>query len=293
MMVGSSKRLPWLLLAPALSVLALVLALPLGYCLYLSLFDVSLRTGQARFAGLENYLRLVTDLRFLSSAARTLAFVGVSLALELVLGLGLALMMHQLWRGRGLFRAAVMVPWAIPTVVSGLLWAWIFNDRLGLANAVLAAAGLEPVAWLAGPGTAWAALMAAEVWKTAPFVALILLAGLQMIPRELYEAAEIDGASRREAFFRITLPLLSPVMLLAMLFRTVDAMRVFDLVAVMTGGGPAGATEVLSLYSYRVLFTNLEFGYGSAVSAVLFLAAMAVSLAYMRAMLGRERASGG
>lgn len=291
-MVGRPKSLGWVLMSPALAVLALVLAMPLGYCLFLSLFDASLRTGQSQFAGLGNYIRLASDLRFLSSAARTLGFVGVSLALELALGLGLALLMHGLWRGRGLFRAAVMVPWAIPTVVSGLLWAWIFNDRLGPANAVLAAAGLDPVAWLAGPGTAWAALMAAEVWKTTPFVALILLAGLQMIPRELYEAAEIDGAGRWKTFSRITLPLLSPVLLLAMLFRTVDALRVFDLVAVMTGGGPAGATEVLSLYNYRVLFTNLEFGYGSAVSAVLFLTAMAGSLAYLRAMLGRERASG-
>jgi multiple sugar transport system permease protein len=292
-MVGQSRRLPWLLLAPALAVLTLVLAVPLGYCFYLSLFESSLRTGATQFTGLGNYLRLAADQRFLGSALRTLGFVAASLGLELGLGLGLALLMQHLSRGRGLFRAAVMLPWAIPTVVSGLLWAWIFNDRLGLANAVISRAGLNPVAWLAGPGTAWAALLTAEVWKTAPFVALILLAGLQMIPRELYEAAEIDGAGPWSKFSGITLPLLAPVIMLAMLFRTVDAMRVFDLVAVMTGGGPAGSTEVLSLYNYKVLFTNLEFGYGSAVSTALFLLAMAGSLAYLKAMLGRERVAGG
>lgn len=282
MIVGQRKLVPWAFLAPTLLVLSLVLLVPLAYCLHTSLHDLSLRGGQARFVGMDNYLRLAGDQRFLGAAIRTLGFVAASLSLELALGMGLALLMHRLTRVRGTFRSAVMVPWAIPTVVSGLLWAWIFNDRLGLANSALGWFGAAPVAWLAWPATSWAALLAAETWKTAPFVALIILAGLQMIPRELYESAEIDGAGPWRQFTGITLPLVWPTVLLAMLFRTIDALRVFDLVTVMTGGGPAGSTEVLSLYNYRVLFTHLDFGYGSAVSIGLFMLVMAGSLAYVR-----------
>jgi multiple sugar transport system permease protein len=269
-----------------LAVLLLVLVMPLAYCTRLSLYEHSLRTGQSGFAGLENYLQLFRDARFLWAAARTAGFVAVSLSLELALGLGLALLMHHLARGRGLFRAAVMVPWAIPTVVSGLLWAWIFNDRLGLANALLRLMGVEALAWLASPGTSWVALIAAEVWKTSPFVSLIILAGLQMVPKELYESAEMDGAGPWKKFTGVTLPILWPTILLAMLFRTMDALRVFDLIVVMTGGGPAGSTEVLSFYNYKVLFTHLDFGYGSAISVGLFVLVMAGSLAYVRALLG-------
>ncbi len=286
MIVGQGKLVPWAFLAPTLLVLSLVLLVPLAYCIHTSLHDLSLRGGQARFVGLDNYMRLAGDQRFLGAAIRTLGFVAVSLSLELALGLGLALLMHRLAKGRGCFRSAVMVPWAIPTVVSGLLWAWIFNDRLGLANSALGWFGAAPVAWLAWPATSWAALLAAETWKTAPFVALIILAGLQMIPRELYESAEIDGAGPWSKFTGITLPLIWPTVLLAMLFRTIDALRVFDLVTVMTGGGPAGSTEVLSLYNYRVLFTHLDFGYGSAVSVGLFMLVMAGSLAYVRHLVG-------
>ncbi len=286
MIVGQRKYLPWALVAPALAVLTMVLLVPLAYCVRLSLFERSLRTGYARFSGLGNYLQLFHDGRFLWAAVRTAGFVAASLSLELALGLGLALLMHHLSRGRGLFRAAVMVPWAIPTVVSGLLWAWIFNDRLGLANTVLGCLGARPVAWLASPGTAWVAVIAAEVWKTSPFVSLIILAGLQMIPRELYESAELDGAGPWRRFAGVTLPLLWPTIVLAMLFRTMDALRVFDLIVVMTGGGPAGSTEVLSFYNYKVLFTHLDFGYGSAISIGLFVLVMAGSLGYVRALLG-------
>jgi len=264
--------------------IGVVVFFPLLYSLYVSLTDFTLRNAGANLVGLRNYHALFTDLRFVASTVRTIAFVACSVTAEMLIGFGLALLMHQLARGRGLFRAVVLVPWAIPTVVSGLTWRWMFNDRLGAVNAALKAAGLihQPLAWLAGSATAWAAIIVAEVWKTAPFVALIILAGLQMVPSELYEAATIDGAGRWRRFRHVTLPLLWPTLLLALLFRTIDALRVFDLIAVMTGGGPAGGTEVLSLYAHKVLFAHLDFGYGSALTFALFLLVMGCSVAYAR-----------
>lgn len=288
-MVGSDKRLPYLLMAPAITVILLVMLVPLGYCSYLSLFEHSLRTGAEQFIGLKNFIRLGSDQRFLYSALKTVSFVGISLLLEMSLGLCLALMMHSMVRGRGLVRTAVMVPWAIPTVVSGMIWGWMFNDRLGLINRLLVLTGISsaPPVWLADPTLSWMAVITAEVWKTTPFVALIILAGLQMIPVELYQAAEVDGAGPTDKFRLITLPLIWPVLLLAALFRTIDSLRVFDLIVVMTGGGPAGSTEVLSLYTYKTLFSYLDFGYGSALSMALFIMVMAFSLIYVRAMSRR------
>lgn len=284
MMVGRKPYISALLLTPSLAVIGLIVFMPIMYSLYVSLTDYTLRSAGAAVVGLRNYQALFTDHRFVAATLRTLLFVAGTVTAEMAVGLGLALLMHQLSRGRGLFRAVVLVPWAIPTVVSGLTWRWLFNDRMGAVNTVLGAAGLmrEPVAWLARPVTAWAAIFVAEVWKTAPFVALIILAGLQMIPAALYEAATIDGAGRWRRFRHVTLPLLWPTLFLALLFRTIDALRVFDLVTVMTGGGPAGSTEVLSLYAYKVLFTHLDFGYGSALTFALFLIVMGCSLAYAR-----------
>jgi multiple sugar transport system permease protein len=280
----TKKSTSYLLLLPAMAIIGMVVLAPLGYCAWLSLHRYSLWEPGRQFAGLENYATLFGDRRFLVSACRTAGFVMVSVALELVSGLGLALMMHRKSRIRGLLRAAVMVPWAIPTVVSGLTWGWMFNDRMGVLNKLggLISSGWGQLAWLASPNLAWLALTVAEVWKTSPFVALIILAGLQMIPEELYQAAEIDGAGVLRKFVGITLPLLWPTITVAVLFRTIDALRVFDLVMVMTSGGPGGATEVLSLYNYKLLFSHLNFGYGSAVSMALFLMVMAVSLLYVK-----------
>lgn len=277
-------RMPYLMLMPGAVIIGLVVLVPLLYCAWLSLHHCSLRETGWQFAGIGNYLLLAKDPRFLFSALRTMAFVAASVSLEMLSGLGLALLMQHAIRGRSLLRAAVMFPWAVPTVVSGLTWSWMFNDRMGLFNGIirLVNPAAVPVAWLASPSLAWLAVITAEVWKTSPFVALIILAGLQMIPRELYEAAEIDGAGSFDRFAKITLPLLWPTIMVALLFRTIDALRVFDLVMVMTSGGPAGSTEVLSLYNYKILFTHLDFGYGSAVSISLFFLVMAVSLLYVR-----------
>jgi multiple sugar transport system permease protein len=236
-----------------------------------------------KMVGWENYADLWTDPVALQSLRTTLVFVGVTIPLELLLGLGIALVMNEAFRGRGLLRAVVLIPWAIPTVVSSQMWRFIFNDRYGLFNFVLfggdASRYLAP---LAESDLALIAIIAAEIWKTTPFAALILLAGLQGIPDDLYEAASVDGATAWQKFWHVTLPLLRPALLLALLFRSIDALRVFDLVFVMTQGGPADATNVLQFYGYKKSFAEGMLGYGSAIAVTVFFMSLALSLAYLR-----------
>jgi len=236
------------------------------------------------FVGLENYVRIFGDARFWSALGHTAFFTVVSVGLELVLGLFLALAMNRAFRGRGLVRAAVLVPWAIPTVVSALLWRFIFEGRSGIANALLTDLALvrEPPVWFIHTDLAWVPVILADVWKTTPFVALLLLAGLQNIDASLYEAARIDGASAWRQFRHVTLPLLRPAILVALIFRTLDAFRVFDLVYVMTGGGPGTSTEPIALYTFNTLLQNLRFGYGSALSVIVFAVTFALALGYIR-----------
>jgi multiple sugar transport system permease protein len=236
-----------------------------------------------KMVGWENYLDLWTDPVAMQALRTTLIFVGVTIPLELLVGLGMALVMNEVFHGRGLLRAVVLIPWAVPTVVSSQMWRFIFNDRYGLVNFVLfggdASRYLAP---LADPYLAIAAIMIAEVWKTAPFAGLILLAGLQAIPDDLYDAANIDGATSWQKFRHVTLPLIRPALLLALLFRTIDGLRVFDLVFVMTQGGPADATNVLSFYGYKKIFAEGMVGYGSAVAVTVFLLSLILSLVYLR-----------
>ncbi|HXG50314.1 MAG TPA: sugar ABC transporter permease [candidate division Zixibacteria bacterium] len=241
--------------------------------------------------GWENYADLWNDPVAAQSLQVTLVFLVATIPAELVVGLGLALAMNRSFRGRGWLRAAVLVPWAIPTVVCSQMWRFIFNDRYGLLNFLLFGADVRSY-WvpLAEPGPALAAVAVAEIWKTAPFAALILLAGLQTIPDELYEAAAIDGATAWQKFRHITLPMLKPAFLLALLFRTIDGLRVFDLVFVMTQGGPADATNVLSFYGYKKTFAEGSIGYGSAVAVIVFALAMLLALGYLGAL---RRARGG
>lgn len=236
-----------------------------------------------KMVGWENYLDLWTDPVAIQALRTTLIFVAVTIPLELLVGLGMALVMNEVFRGRGLLRAVVLIPWAVPTVVSSQMWRFIFNDRYGLVNFVLfggdASRYLAP---LADPYLALIAIMIAEVWKTAPFAGLILLAGLQAIPDDLYDAASIDGATSWQKFRHVTLPLIRPALLLALLFRTIDGLRVFDLVFVMTQGGPADATNVLSFYGYKKIFAEGMVGYGSAVAVTVFLVSLILSLTYLR-----------
>jgi multiple sugar transport system permease protein len=282
-----SSRLAFFFLLPSLLFVSLFTLYPVLESFRLSFYRLILTLpwlGQ-KMVGWENYTDLWTDPVALQALQTTLIFVAVTVPSELLLGLGMALVMNEAFRGRGLLRAIVLIPWAIPTVVSSQMWRFIFNDRYGLFNLVLFGGDTARyMAPLAHPHFALIAIMAAEIWKTAPFAALIILAGLQTIPEEVYEAASIDGATRWQKFRHVTLPLIWPALLLALLFRTIDALRVFDLVFVMTQGGPADATNVLQFYGYKKTFAEGMIGYGSAIAVTVFLISLLLSLGYLRAL---------
>jgi ABC-type sugar transport system permease subunit len=283
---GREARLAWGLAAPAVATILLVALFPLGWTFWESLHQHDLRMpwlGRP-FIGADNYLEALRDARFRDALGHTLLFGAVTVTLELVLGCLLALAMNRAFRGRAVVRAAVLVPWAIPTVVSALLWRFMFEGRAGIMNALLVDLGAvaEPPVWFIDPILAWVPVVLADVWKTTPFVALLLLAGLQNIDASVYEAARIDGASRWRQFVHVTLPLLKPAILVALIFRTLDAFRVFDLIYVMTGGGPGTSTEPIALYSFNALLQNLRFGYGSALSMIVFGVTFALALGYIR-----------
>jgi ABC-type sugar transport system permease subunit len=285
---SSDARAGWLLTAPALTVILLIALFPLGWTLWESLHEHDLRMpwlGRP-FVGLGNYVTIFQDARFWQALGHTAIFAVISVSVELALGLALALAMNQAFRGRGVVRAAVLVPWAIPTVVAALLWRFMFDSQAGIANVVLADIGLlhHPLVWFVRASTAWVPVILADVWKTTPFVGLLLLAGLQSIDRELYEAAATDGASAWWQLRHVTIPLLKPAILVALIFRTLDAFRVFDLIYVMTGGGPGTSTEPVALYTFNSLLQNLEFGYGAALSVIIFLITFGLAMLYMRGL---------
>ena len=260
-----------LLMAPALLLLLAVFVWPLLDYAWLSLQAQSVFTGlQPEPVGLANWQRLLADGRFWQDAGQTLRFAVVSVGLELVLGLGFALLLHQRWRGRGVVRTLTLLPWALPTTVMALGWRWIFNDPNGPINALLQSLGLASVPFLASPQLAWQTTVLADVWKTTPFVALLLLAGLQMIPADLYEAFALEGGSPWQSLWRVTLPLLRPYIFIVLLFRLAQALGVFELVVVLTGGGPASSTESLAVYAYLNAMRFLDFGYSATVMLGMF-----------------------
>jgi len=269
---------PGWFLAPAMAMLAAVTLFPLAYAVALSLERRSLLDGPPHFAGLDNYARLLADGRFWNALGNTAYFTLVSVSLELIVGLAIALALQRPFRGRSVLYGVILVPWAVPTAVSARMWEWMYNTEIGILNAIAGTA----INWLGSPHWAIHAAILMDVWKSTPFVALLLIAGLQGIPGDLYRAAAVDGANRWRTFACITLPLLAPVLLVALVFRTIDAFRVFDAVYVLTGGGPADSTETLSIYAYKTLFQSLEFGYGSALSVAAFVCVGAVTLAYVR-----------
>ena len=290
----SSHRLALLFIVPSLVFVSVFTLYPILESFRLSFYRMILTLpwlGQ-KMVGWENYVDLWTDPVAWQALRTTLVFVGVTVPSELLVGLGMALVMNEVFRGRGVVRAIVLIPWAIPTVVSSQMWRFIFNDRYGLFNFILFGGDTaQYVAPLADPQFAMLAIMAAEIWKTAPFAALIILAGLQTISDEVYEAASIDGANSWQKFRHVTLPLLWPALLLALLFRTIDAPRVFDLVFVMTQGGPADATNVLQFYGYKKTFAEGMIGYGSTIAVTVFTISLIFALAYLRA-LKSERLQG-
>lgn len=270
---------------PAVVLLSLVTIYPLFSVLYLSLQRRLLIFDVTKFSGLDNYRFLLKDERFWNAFGNTIYFTAVSVTLELLLGFAIALLLNRSFRFKGLVTAVVLVPWAVPTVVSARMWEWIYNTDFGVLNHLL---GVK-INWLGSPLWAMNAAIVMDVWKTTPFVVILLLAGLKVIPHELYQAARIDGAGAWQLFRRITLPLLLPVVLVALIFRTLDAFRIFDAVYVLTGGGPANTTETLSIYAYKVLFQTLQFGYGSTLSVVVFLCVGTLSVLYIRLLRSEAR----
>ncbi len=266
-------QLAYGMVAPAVATILLVALFPLGWTIWESfhLHDLRMPWLGQPFVGLDNYAEVLGDRRFWDAMAHTLWFAVASVSLELVLGCVLALAMNRAFRGRALVRASILIPWAIPTVVAALVWRFMFE---GLEN------------WLTHDLLAWVPIILADTWKETPFVALLLLAGLQGIDPTLYEAARIDGASPWRQFRFVTLPLLMPAILVALIFRTMNAFRVFDLIYVLTGGGPGTATEPISLYTFNSLMQNLRFGYGSTLSVLVFLVTFALALGYIRLLGG-------
>lgn len=285
------RRLGAAMLTPSLAVIALVAAYPICYAIWLSLNEYSVITpGLSRFVGLDNYIDALGSAQFWEAMETTVLFTVISVGLELAIGLGMALVMHRAFRGRALLRAVVLVPWAILTVVTAITWRTIFEPELGFVNTTLSALGLPggDVVWLGEEGYALAAMILADVWKTAPFMALLILAGLQGIPDELHDAAKVDGANTWQRFRRITLPLLVPAITVALIFRTLDALRVFDLPYVLTKG--ANGTETLSLLAQAELVANRNTGLGSALAVLTFITVMGISFLYIRFMGGNIRA---
>ncbi|WP_150242983.1 carbohydrate ABC transporter permease [Nocardiopsis quinghaiensis] len=263
-------------LAPSFAFMALIALFPVFYAIVISLYDI--RGFSQEFIGADNYVRVITDSGFLDAVWNTLVFTVASVSLEFLIGMAFALIMHQVFIGRGLTRAVILIPWVIPTAVAAQVWRYMFDRNPGFVNSVLG----TDINWLRDPTWAMVGIISADVWKTAPFVALLLLAGLQTIPKDYYEAAKVDGANALQRFWTITLPLLRPAIVVALLFRTVDALRMFDFAYVFTGYSNSLAT--LSVYAQRYLVRDPDLGYANALSTVTFVIVMVVGLLFISRM---------
>lgn len=290
-LLARDRRFGYLLIAPLLIVLLVITAYPLGYNIWNSFHHVDyLLPPLGGFAGVSNYAKLFTDDQFVPALLHTLGFTVVSVAVETVIGLSLALALNKSFRGRGIVRAAIFIPWAVPTVVSAELWRTMFDPQQGFVNYILSHLHL-PLAsttWLDSTWTAWAAILIADAWRNTPFMAIVLLAGLQVIPSDIYEAARIDGANAWQQFRRLTLPLLKPALMVALIFRTLQSFFIFDVVYIMTSGGPGTSTNVLAYLNYKAFFELFDYGYGGAVSVSLVIVALIIASVYVRVFRTEE-----
>jgi len=298
-------RAAWFFLAPMLIVLAMVAGWPLLRSIYFSFTNASLTNIEgAEWIGFENYLSVTTlksgrviydgllvDPLWWKSVWNTVRFTVISVAAETVLGMMVALVLNAEFRGRGIVRAAILIPWAIPTIVSAKMWAWMLNDQFGIINDILLNLGLisAKIAWTANADTAMMAVLMVDIWKTTPFMALLILAGLQMIPGDIYEAAKIDGVHPVKVFWKVTLPLVRPALMVAVIFRMLDALRIFDLIYVLTSNN--AQTKTMSVFARENLFDFDKFAYGSAASTMLFLILTVITVVYI--IVGKVSFEGG
>lgn len=304
-LLAQRARSARIFLAPMLIVLALVAGWPLLRTIYFSMTDASLTNLQgAQFIAFDNYLSwtvmksgrvlwegLLVDPDWWNAVWNTVRFSVVSVVLETIIGMGVALLLNAEFKGRGIVRAAILVPWAIPTIVSAKMWSWMLNDQLGIINVILMNFGLidHKIAWTASTDTAMFAVLLVDIWKTTPFMALLILAGLQMIPTDIYEAAYLDGVHPVKQFFKITLPLVRPALMVAVIFRLLDALRIFDLIYVLTPN--SAQTKTMSVISRENIIDFDKFSYGSAQSTLLFLIIALITVIYLK--VGRVRLDGG
>lgn len=283
------RTLGAMLLAPAFLLLALIVVYPIAKLIWNSFFDLRLSGGgTVKFIGWENYLLVLQDRDFWNATKNTVLITLITVPGALVVGLGLALLANLPFRRQWPVRLALLLPWALPLSFAGLIFAWFFHTEYGVVNDVLRRVGeREPAMWLLRPNWAFAAICATIVWKTSSFMALILLAGLQMIPKSLYEAAEVDGASRWQQFWQITIPMLMPSIIVALIFRTITALQTFDIPYTMTKGGPGNATETLAMLIHKTTIDYLDVGYGSTLAVFMFGLSLAVTAVYLR-RIGRN-----
>jgi multiple sugar transport system permease protein len=279
----SERALAILLLAPAALLLASIVVYPIAKLVYNSLFDLRLSGGSvAPFVGAENYWLVLRDRQFWNALWNTVLITLVTVPGALLAGLGLALLANLPYRMKWPIRLALLLPWAMPLAFAGLIFAWFFHTDYGVVNDWATRLGFAPRQWLLQPGTAFAAVCIALIWKSSSFMALILLAGLQMIPRSLYEAAEVDGATRWQQFRQVTLPLLAPSIVVALIFRTITSLQTFDIPYTMTKGGPGQATETLAMLIHGTTIDYGDIGYGSTLAVFMFLLSMTVTALYLR-----------
>lgn len=280
-----------ILLAPAFALLALIVVYPIGKLFYNSFFDMRLSGGQgAKWVGWQNYADMIKDGAFWDATWNTVLITLITVPGALLVGLGLALLANLPFKRQWPVRLALLLPWALPLAFAGLIWAWFFHTEYGFINDVWMRLGGEPRMWLLSPASAFAAICLAIIWKSSSFMALILLAGLQMIPKSLYEAAEVDGASRWQQFWQITIPMLMPSIVVALIFRTITALQTFDIPYTMTKGGPGNATETLAMYIHKTTIDYLDVGFGSTLAVGMFVLSLLLTAIYLRHISRQESA---
>jgi ABC-type sugar transport system permease subunit len=275
----------WFYLSPALVLVGGILLVPLLYAFWLSVHaDSANILVWTPFVGLKNYISVFTSPDFIASAGRTFYFATVSLAIQLPLGMAIALVLNEKFIGRNVLRALILIPWALPTIVNGALWMWIYQTGYGALNGLLLQVGLinQPIVWLGSPMLAMNMVIVADTWKVLPFYVILLLAALQTIPGELYQAAAVDGANGWQRYRHVTLPSLRPMLLIILVLRTVDTFRVFDIIYQITQGGPGGGTSVVAYQAYLTSFLQLQFGQGAAVAFVIAAAILILAVVYLR-----------